>query len=598
MDSQAKATVLQEAQSHIAAVRSATTEEMHKTSEHIERYRQAGNDPVAQRLFSHFSGRLDELHHLFPNPYFVRCDVSSAEGGDQTLRFGKFAFIEQAIFSWTSPAATLRFADIGPITYESHEGKMWSGTLSRKDQLMISGGNIVFMTSESSKYERTLVYQEQLSRRKSGFILPEIVARMERAQDDVIRAGYKGSYLISGPAGSGKTTLAFHRIAYLLQSPDTAQIFSQENVITFVQDEGTRAYFSQLLPELGIHNVLVTTFATWAFERLGLTDVGYAQRANGIDDVIDSYEFHKLSVLRSVPGSSKGKSIFQTLRDVYVSKMDENDLALFAQQERDRVLDRYDLTVLLNIERGIGGFTKEEEYFEQKKNFRVQRHCQTVPLKYSLVVVDEVQNYLPEQIALLRSCIDESTQGMLYVGDLAQQIFLGTMRNWDDAGETLSDDRKVVLDRVYRSTKQIMRYIHNIGFPVSVPEELRDGADVVEVEIAKTEEQITWIREHIAKQKPEVQIGILSFSADTLSAFSQAFTSHPNIHVLAIHQAQGVEFDVVYVVGPDLDISASVSEEMNNSLASERAKIQKDLLYVALTRAMDQLCVVSGGRES
>lgn len=512
--------------------------------------------------------------------------MSSKEGILQTLRFGKFAFIEQGIFSWTSPAATLRFGDIGPIQYKSHDGKTWSGNLSQKDQLMISGGNIVFMTSESSEYGRTLVYQEQLSRRKSGFILPEIVARMERAQDDVIRAGYRGSYLISGPAGSGKTTLAFHRIAYLLQSPDTAQIFSQDNVITFVQDEGTRAYFSQLLQELGIHNVTVTTFASWAFERLNIGDCTYIQRPNGVDEAVDSYELEKLSALRSDAKPSSKTGTFSILREIYATRMSEANLAIFDQQARDRVLDRYDLTVLLCREQGYGGFTKEEEYFEQKKNFRVQRHKQVVPLKYGLIVVDEVQNYLPEQISILRSCIDDATQSMLYVGDLAQQIFLGTMRNWDDAGEALLDDRKVVLDKVYRSTKQIMRYIQDIGFPVSVPEELRDGADVVEVEIPNVEEQIAWVREHVASQKPEAQIGILSFSADTLSALSQAFTSHPNTHVLAIHQAQGVEFDAVYVVGADSNISAKTSEE--------RAKIQRDLLYVALTRAMDQLYIVGG----
>ena len=586
MDSQTKAAVLQEAKDHIEMVRLATVVEIQNTSAHIEQYRQAGNDPVAQKLYAHFSERLDELHHLFPNPYFVRCDVSSQEGVSQALRFGKFAFIEQGIFSWTSPAATLRFGDIGPIRYESHDGKTWSGHLSRKDQLMISGGNIVFMTSESSEYERTLVYQEQLSRRKSGFILPEIVARMERAQDDVIRANYKGSYLISGPAGSGKTTLAFHRIAYLLQSPDTAQIFSQDNVVTFVQDEGTRAYFSQLLPELGIHNVAVTTFAAWAFERLNISDCTYIQRPNGVDEAVDSYELEKLSALRSGTKSSSKAGTFSLLREIYITGMSEASLALFDQQARDRVLDRYDLAVLLQIEQRNGGFTKEEEYFEQKKNFRVQRHKQIVPLKYGLIVVDEVQNYLPEHILLLRSCIDDATQSMLYVGDLAQQIFLGTMRNWDDAGETLSDDRKVVLDKVYRSTKQIMRYIQHVGFQVSVPEELRDGVDVVEVEIASIEEQIAWVREHVANQKPEAQIGVLSFSADTLSVLSQAFASQPNIHVLAIHQAQGVEFDVVYVVGADVNISANTSEE--------RAKIQRDLLYVALTRAMDQLYIVGG----
>ena len=192
MDSQTKELLLNNARGHVNDVRVSTTAEIQKTTELVERYRQAGNDIVSQKLIAHFSERLDELHHLFPNPYFVRCDVSLVEGASQILRFGKFAFVEEGIFSWTSPAATLRFADIGSVSYESHNGRMWSGTLSRKDQMMISGGKIVFMTSESLEYERTLVYQEQLSRRKSHFMLPEIVARMERAQDDVIRADYKG----------------------------------------------------------------------------------------------------------------------------------------------------------------------------------------------------------------------------------------------------------------------------------------------------------------------------------------------------------------------------------------------------------------------
>lgn len=127
---------------------------------------------------------------------------------------------------------------------------------------MIADGEIRFMTSETAKEGRTLVYQEQLSKRKTDFMLPEIIARMERAQDDVIRTEAQGSFLISGPSGSGKTTLAFHRIVYLLQSPEHATRFSDENIIVFVQDENTRAYFSKLLPELGVHQVNVTTFFT------------------------------------------------------------------------------------------------------------------------------------------------------------------------------------------------------------------------------------------------------------------------------------------------------------------------------------------------
>ena len=54
MDTQVKATVLQEAKDHIETVRAATVTEIQNTSAHIEQYRHAGNDPVAQKLYAHF----------------------------------------------------------------------------------------------------------------------------------------------------------------------------------------------------------------------------------------------------------------------------------------------------------------------------------------------------------------------------------------------------------------------------------------------------------------------------------------------------------------------------------------------------------------
>ncbi len=593
MEPNVKQQTLRAAQEHVDHVRATAKGEMATSAASVARF-QYSNDVVDQKLRAHFAGRLDELHHLFPNPYFVRCDVTSSEDENKAIYFGKHALVEEMIFSWTSPAARLRFFDIGSVEYAAHDGKFWKGTLQRKDQFMISDGKIVFMTSESSTYGRTLVYQEQLSQRKAGFILPEIVARMERAQDDVIRANYRGSYLISGPAGSGKTTLAFHRIAYLLQSPDTAAIFSQENIVTFVQDEGTRAYFSQLLPELGIHNVSVTTFAAWAFERLKITDFTYIQRANGVDSAVDLYEYRKIIALRPPRNEEKKGSTdpFDILAAIYRDGFTPKETARFIDQRKDKVLDRYDLTILLLREQKKNGLTKDEEYFEQKKNFEIRRLHKTIPLQYSLVVVDEVQNYLPEQVALLRSCVSAETASLLYVGDLAQQIFLGTLRNWSEAGEHLADDRKVVLDKVYRSTKQIMKYVQDLGFPVSVPEELREGSEVIEKICTHLDDELEWVQASIAEQDADAQIGILSFSEEALLRFDAVFTGKKNIHVLPIHQAQGVEFDAVYLVRVRADNFASISESTPASLAADRKKIQSDMLYVALTRAMDRLCIV------
>lgn len=586
-----KERLLEEAAEKVVQVRETISDEIQKVTGQFERYNRI-NDPVAQKLTLHFAERLDQLHHMFPSPYFFRCDVTGDDGGGKSLYFGKHQLIEEGVFSWTSPAARLRFAGLGVVEYPLLEGGEWRGKLERKDQFLISGGNIVFMASESEDYSRTLVHQEQLTRRKSGFILPEIVEKMEKAQDDVIRADYRGPFLISGPAGSGKTTLAFHRIAYLLQSPDTSGAFSQEHVIAFVQDEKTRKYFGQLLPELGIHHVVVTTFASWAFERLGLRNTHYIQRANGVDEHLDAYEARKLKALRlslQAPIYRRGPfHPFDVLRKVYQAHFIDTDCDLLDAQREANEFDRIDLTILLTFEQREHGFIYREEYFEQKKNFEVIRRTREVPLVYNLMVVDEVQNYLPEQIRLLRACVSSETRGMLYVGDLAQQIFLGTMQDWLDAGETLSSDRRVVLEKVYRSTKQILGYIRSVGFDIAVPEELRSGEIVGEMTFADPREEMAFVSQEIEKLPSDIHIGVLSFDEKAISPYREEFAHAQHVHSMTIHQSQGVEFDAVFLIGINRDLFRVSGDD---ELSGERSRIHRDLVYVALTRAMDKLVV-------
>jgi len=581
-----KAIELASASAHVEKMRGAIEAEIDSVGKTVEKFSRTGSEDeiVRARLLAHFSQRLDQLHHLFPSPYFVRCDVQEPGGERKTYYFAKFPFMEQSVFSWMSPAARLRFSDVGQTSFALPDGSSWNGELNRKDQFMIVGGRIVFMTTESEFSGRTLVHQEELMRRKAGFMLPEIVEKMERAQDDVIRARSDGSFLIAGPAGSGKTTLAFHRIAYLLQSPDTADTFSSRDVVVFVQDEGTRAYFSRLLPDLGIHDVFVTTFGEWAKERLGLADVKVIRRPNGVDEAIDAYEFRKREALRAPAVVSRlGTDPFATLRRAYASCFTEDDARLFDAQERARELDRFDLTLLLRISRERdGAFRREEEFLVQKKNFEVQRKRRSVPLRYSLLVLDETQNYLPEQITLLRTCVSEETRATLYVGDLGQQVLIGTVRDWSDVGEDFSGGRKVELEKVYRNTGAILRYLSSLGFDVAIPEGLREGDPVVDEACAGAEEELSRARAVVDKKEPEAHVGILSPSSERLEPFRAAFAGRSDVHVLTVHEAQGVEFDVVCVVG--------IPEDFFHA-EDERLKIKRDLIYVALTRAMERLCV-------
>ncbi len=589
-----KSSELALATKQVKDVRHLVSKEIVSVEKTVEKFSKYGSDDemVRQKLLEHFSLRLDQLHHLFPSPFFVRCDVQhQTDHSKKIFYFGKFSFTDSSIFSWMVPAARLRFLDIGPAEYVLPDGSHWSGKLIRKDQFMIVDGRIVFMVNEAADSGRTLIHQEALSRLKPGFMLPEIVAKMERAQDDVIRASSTGSFLIAGPAGSGKTTLAFHRIAYLLQSPDTSERFSSRSTIVFVQDEGSRAYFSRLLPDLGIHDVTVTTFGEWALERLGISEGQVVRRPNGVDDEIDAYESKKQNAMRFANDPlSKDADPFRYLRRRYLPFFTKNDLERFEEQKAVHAFDRFDLTLLLQQSRkNDGAFKKEVEYFEQKKNFEVIRRKKMVPLSYSLIVIDETQNYLPEQIQLLRTSISKDTNATLYVGDLGQQVLLGTVRDWSEAGEDFSHERKVVLEKVYRNTRAILTYLSNLGFDVTIPEGIREGKEVLEEVFLDKIEERDRIQKIIAKKEQGTHVGILCPSSEYLETYRSIFNGHSDIHVLTIHEAQGVEFDMVFLVGVPHDFFHA---------EGERLKIKRDLIYVAMTRAMEELYVFSRTRLS
>lgn len=239
---------------------------------------------------------------------------------------------------------------------------------------MIVDGKIIFQSSESDSYERTLVYQEYLSNRKATFVLPEIVELMEKAQDKVIRADYKNPFLISGPAGSGKTTLALHRVAYLAQSPETSELFTGDTVIVFVQDQSTKSYFSHLLPELGIKNVMITTLYEWEISILNLKEWTFAQNIKADETENDLIQYHKNVLLKRLQSNKlklkKELRKLDFLSELYSKYSDFNLKEVFDLQKQAKALDRFDLALMTYRQHQLDG-QLTTEYVELGKKSKV-----------------------------------------------------------------------------------------------------------------------------------------------------------------------------------------------------------------------------------
>jgi DNA helicase IV len=539
--------------------------------------------------------RATQLEQTTKSPYFVRCDLQfDNEAASKEYYFGKFQLTEENIYSWVAPIAQVRFGMIGRTKYKLPKGEWRTGELQRRDQFMIVDGQIKFLSSESGDYKRTLIYQEHFANKKSEFILPEIIAKMEQAQDEVIRAEHYGTFLIAGPAGSGKTTLAFHRIAYLVQSPDTAKLYPGWNIIVFVQDESTKKYFSAILPQLGIEEVVVTTFEEWALKVLNLSKYNFVVRFGADEIVRNEFEFYKnvaiKNCLNKYVASLEPKNI---LIKVYADYLPNKYQGLLQEQLSQNKLDRFDLTVLLGqkIVRD-GQLTQERRVVTESGNGKLRLETKQVTLAYSFVVVDEAENYLAEQISIINSCLNDN-KSMLYVGDLAQQTKLGTIRQWSEAGSEFTPERRVVLDKVYRNTKEILQYVKNQGYTVEIPEALRSGQSVIENQLSNLEELRSYIVNVIEKKSNEL-IGIL-YEPGIESEFAPLdLMANEQVKILSFNESQGVEFEVVLVIQC---VDAVEVVYANKELAIEVAKIKRDLYYVALTRSMNELHIIKYAKK-
>jgi DNA helicase IV len=540
--------------------------------------------------------RVVELEHLNSSPYFIKCQIIDEEGKEKNYFFAKHEFSEESIYSWIAPVASIRFESPGPASYMLPNGRTKTVTIKQKEQYMIVGGKVIFFALENEQTPRALIYQEHFTQQKSEFALPEIVAQMEKAQDQVIRADYRGPMSISGPAGSGKTTLALHRVAYLTQAPDSAALYPPRSIIVFVQDTGTKEYFSTLLPGLGIHDVLITTFSEWAFSILSIEGCSYVERYGESEEEKDIYEYQKLRALREGTLSSWDKNPYTVLNTQYEKYFSSANLKLFAKQKKEKQLDRFDLVILLksHLEK-FSHFETKREYQTYVKD-KLTRKIEKTPILYSLMIVDEFQNYLPEQLSIFRGCLDTQTKSAVYVGDIAQQVKLGTIKNWDEAGEVILPERNIRLNKVYRNTKNILLYIQTLGYAVEIPEGLKEGPPITEKVIETTEDEINHIKENIHTYE-KGSVGILAKSESYLASFKKEFADVKNVHVLTMIESQGVEFDIVFIVGVNRQ-AFEVSQHIDvlPEHLKERKQMQKDLVYVALTRAINELHILGQDR--
>lgn len=198
-----------------------------------------------------------KLFRIQNNPYFGAITFKSGDSSDK-IYIG-ITHVEDDekyyVHDWRAPISSM-FYDygVGNAEYESPSGKI-SGEITNKRQFKIEQGNLIRVFDNSINIDDDML-QEVLST-SSNEKMKNIVNTIQQEQNLIIRNTEDRNLIVQGIAGSGKTSVALHRIAFLLYKIENLK---SNNILIFSPNQIFSEYISNVLPELGEDNTMQTTF--------------------------------------------------------------------------------------------------------------------------------------------------------------------------------------------------------------------------------------------------------------------------------------------------------------------------------------------------
>lgn len=314
--------------------------------------------------------KLKDLKKIKGKPYFARIDFTAKGENLEKLYIGKLSVLDSKsqrpiIIDWRAPISNLYYdGRVGKSSYDSPGGKV-EGDISLKRQYFIEDGNLEKYSDIDLKANDELL--QVALEEKADDRLKNIVATIQGEQNNIIRADMNKALVVQGVAGSGKTTIALHRIAYLIYNCDKE--FDPEDFMIIAPNKYFLNYISNVLPDLGVENVKQYTFEDLAYEiigkRLKISD------SNEKLVTIVNKEFDEINNgdVDTIIKESKIKSSieFKTQVDVFLKEVEENYLP-----KKDFILENVRIMRYENIQKLFTETYKDLD-FEKRIN-EVKKH--------------------------------------------------------------------------------------------------------------------------------------------------------------------------------------------------------------------------------
>ena len=195
---------------------------------------------------------------MLDSPYYAKIRMKE-NGKEEELYIGLTGFNTAPapfILDWRAPISSLFYDyEVGPAQYEVENNKQ-NVDLLNKNQIKVEQGKLKYIINSSLKIDDEIL-QVALSHNTSEK-MRNVVATIQKEQNNIIRLPYKTNVIVQGVAGSGKTSIALHRIAFLLYRQ--RNVLNSGNIQILSPNTVFEDYISNVLPEMGEENIKSINF--------------------------------------------------------------------------------------------------------------------------------------------------------------------------------------------------------------------------------------------------------------------------------------------------------------------------------------------------
>lgn len=626
-----------------------------------------GEKAVAQR---------GKLQKLIQSPYFGRIDFAEdhqsntepSESGDpetdlskgEVFYIGIYGFSdidssEQVIYDWRAPISSVFYDfEIGPAYYIAPAGEI-AGSLSLKRQYRIRQSQMEYMI-ESSLNIGDDILQKELSQ-NSDEKMRNIVTTIQREQNKIIRNEAAKILIIQGVAGSGKTSIALHRVAFLLYR--YKETLTSNNIMIISPNKVFGSYISNVLPELGEENILESgieeiadsmlekkfrhqTFSqqiesllenesSEAVERIRLkatnqfVDQLQAYLAYADDHYFEPVDleigpfsiskttlFLRYQKFKRLPIKQRLSEIAEDMIAKYRMTYEVKPDPKIAKQLKDSILNMFRYPEAILLYRNFFRYVNQENMFQmQQKN--TLEFCDVFPYLYvklyfdgaeqdykpiQHLLVDEMQDYTPIQYAVLAKLFSCK---MTILGDSNQSVNPYSSSTAEKIMPFFKDCDVAELCKSYRSTIEITQFAQGIqGNKNLIPIERHGevpGINACDSQNDQLDKILDLIRNF--RRSGYQSLGIICKSQRQANELFQDLKD-VDADILLLHSSSSEFKEGIIISSAYMSKGLEYDQVIipNASHDCYRTEMDRSLLYVACTRAMHKLELTYYGEKT